>query len=185
MGKTLCLVVAVYMICCACNRSFQEETGSQHTAGSSTALPAVAAHNKIESVRDQEEPELRKIVQEAWPIFDNILNSINDGSYEQHIRDFSPALKAAYRDKDLFCRLNAQQLKTYGAVTGRSINKIVKRNPYYCLYYWVRFSKAEQPVTAVLNLEEKGGALQVAFLQFQFSGLQAEQSGTRHGNTGQ
>ena len=121
--------------------------------------------------RKREERELKKIVEEARPIIDNILESMNEINHGKHIRDFDDSMKSAYHDKEQFRRINEERKKKYGENVGRNIHKIERKNPFYNLHYWVKFSKVDKPIPVIITLKREEGKLKVAFLQYKFSVL--------------
>lgn len=119
--------------------------------------------------KEREESALRKVVDEARPIIDNILQSIKDINYETYIKDFDSTMKSAYHDKELFKRINEERKDEYGEPGARPLVKIVQKRPFYNLTYLVKFSKFEKPVPVILILKKEEGKLRVSFLQFKFS----------------
>ena len=128
--------------------------------------------------RGKAEKELEPVVDEARPIIDNILQSINEVNYERYIRDFDEAMKSAYHDKEKFRRINEERKKKYGKTGARPLIKIEKKPPFYTLTYLVKFSKIEKPIPVILITKREKERLKVSFLQFKFSVLKGKKVDT-------
>lgn len=117
---------------------------------------------------ETKEEELRRIVREAEPIIENILNAINTNDHDAYTRDFNEAMKAAYHDKKQFKKINKWRTSRIGTYETKNVWKIEKQNQYYIIYYWTKFTKAKNPVTIRLVLERssKESPLQVAMLSY-------------------
>lgn len=117
---------------------------------------------------ETQDAELRRIVEEAEPIIDNILYAINASDHAAYIRDFNDAMKSAYHDKRQFKKINKWRKSRIGENTAKNVWKIQKQNQYYIIYYWTKFTKAQNPVTIrmVLERNEETQALQVAMLSY-------------------
>ena len=114
------------------------------------------------------EEELRRIVREADPIIENILNAINTNDHASYIRDFNEAMKSAYHDKKQFKKINKWRTSRIGTYETKNVWKIEKQNQYYIIYYWTKFTKAKSPVTIRLVLERSNqtSPLRVAMLSY-------------------
>jgi|GEM_PF-1830438 len=125
---------------------------------------------------ETQEEELRRIVAEADPIIENILTAINTGDHAAYTRDFNEAMKSAYRDKKQFKKINKWRRSRIGTYTAKNVWKIEKQNQYYIIYYWAKFTNAQNPVTIRLVLERssKTSPLQVAMLSYDAPELKAE-----------
>ena len=131
---------------------------------------------KKELKKEKSKKKLEQVVADAQPIIDNILNSMSELNHKAYMRDFNSSMKSSCHDKNLFMKINLERKEKYGVPEGRPLYRIEKRNPYYNLYYLVKFSKVEKPVTIFLSLKKEDKKLKVAFLQFRFSELKQNKS---------
>ncbi|MCX8043963.1 MAG: hypothetical protein N3B18_07560 [Desulfobacterota bacterium] len=117
---------------------------------------------------ETQEEELKRIVREADPIIENILTAINTTDHAAYIRDFNQAMQSAYHDKKQFKKINKWRLSRIGTYTAKNVWKIEKQHQYYIIYYWAKFTKAQQPVTVRLVLERpnENEPLKVAMLSY-------------------
>jgi len=129
------------------------------------AAPPQAVQPPVGETQDE---ELRRIVREAEPIINNILDAINKTDHAAYIRDFNDAMRSAYHDKRQFKKINKWRKSRIGEYTAKNVWKIQKQNQYYIIYYWTKFTKAQNPVTIrmVLERNQESKVLQVAMLSY-------------------
>ncbi|MEI6128384.1 MAG: hypothetical protein WCQ99_17710, partial [Pseudomonadota bacterium] len=169
MKKIILLVILVFVASCA-DKATKHETGK-------AVQPVIAGGKKDQagpspSKKETKEEELRRIIHEAEPIIENILASINKNDYKGYTRDFNEAMKSAYHDKGQFKKDNKKRKSKIGEPVARNVWKAEREYQYYVIYYWVKFSKIQDPVTMRLTVEqEQDGALKIAFLQYKSPAL--------------
>ncbi len=164
MKKTvLCVFVLCFLVSC----SF---TGVKRKDKTGQACKVVsAAQSEKDKKKAEAERELETVVKEAQPIIKNLLQAINNNEYDKFINNFDAGMKSTYHDKKMFYKTNKDRLEKYGQAGARPVWKVEKTNPFYNIYYLVKFSKISQPVPVFLSLKREDGDLKIAFFQLQFS----------------
>jgi hypothetical protein len=161
-------VLSVLVLCCLVSCSFTGALSENDKAGKdSSTPPAVQTENSSKKVKSEKELEL--VVKESQAIIKNLLQAVNETDFDKFTRDFDAGMKASYHDKKIFLKTNRDRLEKYGLAGSRPVWKIEKTNPFYNIYYLVRFSKVDKPVPVFLSLKREDGGLKIVFFQFQFS----------------
>lgn len=158
------IMILLLLLCfTACSaKATKPQTQAKTAVPESKEVPSAAPAKK-----ETREEELRRIVKEADPIIENILMAINKTDHSAYIRDFNEAMKSAYSDKSQWKKINKWRKSRIGEYTAKNVWKIQKQNQYYIIFYWVKFTKAQNPVTVRIVVEQEKGALKVAMLSFQ------------------
>lgn len=168
MRKIIIFTLVLFLISCSVKATEQE--AEQVVQKESTAVKKEEKKKRrLAEKKKMEKAELEQVVVEAQSIIANILKAMNENNYEAYIKDFNASMKSAYCDEAKFKEINTQRKEKYGLAGARPIKKIEKRNPFFNLYYLVKFSKVEKPVTVFMSLKRQEEKLKVAFLQFKFS----------------
>ena len=166
MKKT---VLCMFVLCCVVSCSFTGVKCKNKTGQEDKVISAVQSENDMKKAKA--EKELKTVVEEAQPIIKNLLQAINNDDYDKFIKDFNTGMKSAYHDKKNFYKTNKDRLEKYGLAGARPVWKVEKTNPFYNIYYLVKFSKISQPVPVFLSLKREDGKLEIVFFQFQLSRL--------------
>ena len=167
MKKIIFIVFTFFVFSCSCMTA-KEKSDMVSLKGISQEQKQ-EEKNSAALKKEKQKKELEQVVDEAQAIIGNILQAMNQGSYEQYIMDFNATMKSAYHDKQLFIRTSRERRAKHGMAGARPVIKIEKKDPYYNIYYLIKFSKVEKPVPVFLSLKKEKGKVKVTFLQFQFS----------------
>ena len=154
--KKVILVAMVFCIAACAPKAVRQEPAQ-----------AVDKEKKVRPAQKKTgEAELRQMLEEADPLIENILQSLARCDYGDYIRDFNASMRSAYHDKRQFEKICKERKARIGTYVERRIWKIEKKNPFYVIYYWVKFTEARDPVTVRMVVERKEGPLKVGFLSF-------------------
>ncbi len=168
MKNFILTVIVLFVASC----SFK--TAKQETTAGGSSYAASIKKKSGDSKREKQKKELEQAVHDAQPIIENILQALNEANYENYLRDFNSSMRSAYHEKKQFLKISEERKKKYGEAGARPVCRIEKNDPYYSIYYLVKFSKIEKPVPVFLSLKREEGKLKVAFLQFQFSKIKEQ-----------
>jgi len=157
------IMILLLLLCfTACSAKATKPKTQAATAVPESKQPQSASPAKKET-RDE---ELKRIVKEADPIIENILTAINKNDHAAYIRDFNDAMQSAYSDKSQWKKINNWRRSRIGSYEAKQVRQIQKQNQYYIIFYWVKFTKAQNPVNIRMVVEQGKGALKVAMLSY-------------------
>ena len=129
--------------------------------------------------KKKEEEEVRKLIVDAQAIIANILEAVDKTDHERFIRDFDDSFRQTNKSKKRFIRGNTRRKERLGDLVRSEFWKIEKRNPFYTLFYKVKFTKVEEPVEVRLIVAKekdkegkRTGDIEVTMLQFISPALQ-------------
>lgn len=160
MRYTMILLMLLCFAACSA-KATKPQTQATTAVPESKQKPSAAPAKK-----ETQDEELRRIVKEADPIIENILTAINKNDHTAYIRDFNDAMRSAYSNKSQFQKDNKWRKSRIGAYEAKNVQKIQKQNQYYIIFYWVKFTKAQNPVTIRMVVEQGKGGLKVAMLSY-------------------
>jgi len=75
-------------------------------------------------------------------------------------------MQSAYSDKSQWKKINKWRRSRIGSYEAKQVRQIQKQNQYYIIFYWVKFTKAQNPVNIRMVVEQGKGALKVAMLSY-------------------
>jgi flagellar biosynthesis GTPase FlhF len=172
MKHTLIILLGAYLMTAACSvKQTRTEPAEAEPANVEKSQDdqreKEAAEARKKKRKEQAEKELKKVVEQARPIIDNILEAIREDDHDRYIRDFNEAWKRAHSDKSTFLRINERRKERIGMPGRCQVLRIEKQPPYYIIYYLVKCSGVEEPITIRMVLaKENGSELKVAFLTY-------------------
>jgi len=146
---------------------------------SAAAIKEERRKKKQAEAKKKEKEELRKLIEDAQPIIANILAAVDKTDHERFIRDFNASFKETNKSKKRFVRGNTRRKERLGDLVGRKFWKVEKRNPFYTLFYKVKFTKVDDPIEVRLVVErvkneagQRTGEMKVTLVQFISPALQ-------------